>query len=142
MSLHVPLYKRPTRSSLDPNILGQLDRLAEASGQDLVGQLAAMFVVDADAQLIEMRRALDHADAAAVARSAHNMKGASSTLGAIGLASLCATLESETAEGILANAESLLEAIGLEIGLVDGAFAERSAARSPGGEELAMAETA
>jgi HPt (histidine-containing phosphotransfer) domain-containing protein len=86
-----------------------------------------MFVADADAQLIEMHRALDVDDAVAVARSAHNLSGASATLGATDLASLCKDLESQSAEGNLSNGEPLLEAVELELGLVHSAFALRKA---------------
>src|ERR1700733_6954509 len=90
------LAESPVRSSLDEDIVAQLGRIGEACGQDLVGELATLFVADADDQLIEMHRALEHADAAAVARSAHNLSGASATLGATDLASLCSKLESES----------------------------------------------
>jgi HPt (histidine-containing phosphotransfer) domain-containing protein len=117
--------RHPIHSTLDANILGQLEGLGNASEQDLVGELATMFVADADAQLTEMHRALDVADAVAVSRSAHNLRGASATLGATDLASLCATLESQSAEGSLSNGEPLLKAIALEIEAVHSAFALR-----------------
>jgi two-component system, sensor histidine kinase and response regulator len=117
----------PSRSTLDANILGQLESLGSASGQDLVDELATMFVADADTQLTEMHRALDVDDAAAVARSAHNLRGASATLGATDLASLCKTLESQSAGGDLSNGEPLLDAVELELGLVHSAFALRKA---------------
>jgi HPt (histidine-containing phosphotransfer) domain-containing protein len=114
--------------ALDAHVIGQLDRLGRASGQDLVGELATLFEADADAQVIEMHRALDKADAAAVARSAHNLSGASATLGATDLAQLCATLESQSAMGNLSNGEPLLEAVELELGLVHSAFAAHDSA--------------
>jgi HPt (histidine-containing phosphotransfer) domain-containing protein len=117
--------RRPIHSALDANILGQLEALGSASGEDLVAELATMFVADADVQLTEMHRALDVADAVAVARSAHNLSGASATLGATDLASLCATLESQSAEGNLSNGEPLLEAVESELEAVHSAFALR-----------------
>jgi HPt (histidine-containing phosphotransfer) domain-containing protein len=117
--------RHPNHSTLDGNILRQLESLGDDSGQDLVDELATMFVADADAQLTEMHRALDVADAVAVARSAHNLSGASATLGATDLASLCKTLESQSAEGNLSNGEPLLEAVETELVLVHSAFALR-----------------
>lgn len=119
--------RSPDHSTLDANILGQLESLGSASGQDLVDELATMFVADADTQVTEMHRALDIDDAVAVARSAHNLSGASATLGATDLASLCKTLESQSAEGNLSNGEPLLEAVESELVLVHSAFALRKA---------------
>jgi len=101
----------PPHHALDANVLEELKQMGKASGEDLLGQLAVMFVTDADAQLIELHRALDLADAPAVARSAHNLRGSSASLGASGLASLCGTLEVQSADGNLSNGESLLEAL-------------------------------
>ena len=113
----------PPHHALDANVLEELKQMGKASGEDLLGQLAVMFVTDADAQLIELHRALDLADAPAVARSAHNLRGSSASLGASGLASLCGTLEVQSADGNLSNGESLLEALESELELVHSEFA-------------------
>jgi HPt (histidine-containing phosphotransfer) domain-containing protein len=125
MSNNAAVNNSPPHHALDANVLEELEQMGEASGEDLLGQLAAMFVTDADAQLVELHRALDIADAEAVSRSAHSLRGSSASLGASGLASLCGTLEIQSADGNLSNGESLLEALESELELVHSEFASR-----------------
>jgi HPt (histidine-containing phosphotransfer) domain-containing protein len=128
--------------TLDERILGQLEHLGDASGEDLVGELATMFVADADERVKAMRKALADADADAMASSAHNISGASASLGATHLSSLCSTLEHESATGDLSNGASLLEAVESELQLVNSAFASRKAARCADHGRYAKARTA
>ena len=53
---------------LDAAIIRRLERLGEATGQDLMGQLATLFLADADARIEELRDAL--------ARSRRRRRGA------------------------------------------------------------------
>jgi HPt (histidine-containing phosphotransfer) domain-containing protein len=69
-----------------------------------------------------------HHDAAAVARSAHTLSGASANLGATALARLCATLAAEGAGGDLMGGEALLDALEEELGRVRAAFGSRATA--------------
>ena len=125
MSNNAAADNSPPHHALDVNVLEELEQMGEASGEDLLGQLAVMFVTDADAQLLELHRALDIADAEAVSRSAHNLRGSSASLGASGLASLCGTLEIQSADGNLSNGQTLLEALESELELVHSEFASR-----------------
>ena len=127
MSKDTAVGDPPVHHAVDLHVLEALERLGDASGEDLIGELGTMFEADAGNQLIEMHRALDHADALAVSRSAHNLSGASASLGATDLASLCNTLETESAGGNLSNGETLLEAVESELELVNSEFATRSA---------------
>lgn len=129
-------------TTLDERILGQLEQLGDASGEDLVGELATMFVADADERVKAMRRALADADADAMASSAHNISGASASLGATHLSLLCSTLEHESAVGNLSNGASLLEAVESELELVNSAFASRKAARCADHSRFAKMRTA
>jgi HPt (histidine-containing phosphotransfer) domain-containing protein len=125
MSNNSTVGKPSPHHAIDANVIEELKQMGEASGEDLLGQLAVMFVTDADAQIVELHRALDLADAPAVSRSAHNLRGSSASLGASGLASLCGTLEIQSADGNLSNGESLLEALESELELVHSEFASQ-----------------
>jgi len=100
---------------LDAEVIGRLERLGEAAGEDLVGQLAIVFVADADTRVFEIREALAREDAAAVVRSAHTLSGAGANLGATVLARLCANLATDSAAGDLAGGGALLELVEAEL---------------------------
>jgi two-component system, sensor histidine kinase and response regulator len=107
---------------LDVQVVGRLERLGEAAGEDLVEQLATVFLTDADARVAALRHALAADDAAAVARSAHTLSGASANLGATDLARLCATLATGSAAGDLVRGGAQLEAVEAELGRVRSAL--------------------
>jgi HPt (histidine-containing phosphotransfer) domain-containing protein len=111
---------------LDAEIIGRLERLGEAAGEDLIGQLAILFVADADARVVELREALATNDAAAVVRSAHTLSGASANLGATVLAHLCASLATDSAGGDLVGGGVLLEAVEAELTRVRSALGSTS----------------
>jgi len=115
----VPVHGAPGEAPpvLDAEVVRRLERLGESVGEDLVGQLAVLFLADADAHVITLREALAGDDGAAVARSAHTLSGASANIGATGLARLCAALE-ETASDDLAGGWALLQEVEAELGLV------------------------
>jgi two-component system, sensor histidine kinase and response regulator len=112
----------PVRPVLDARVVGRLERLGQAAGEDLMGQLAVLFLADADARVAALRQALAGDDAGAVVRSAHTLSGASANLGAIDLARLCATLATDSAAGDLAGGGALLEAVETELGRVRAAL--------------------
>ena len=118
----------PIRPVLDVQVLDRLDRLGKAAGEDLIGQLASIFLSDADAYVVAMSHALESTDFAATFRSAHTLGGASGNLGATELARLCDTLATNANVGDLVDAGALLEAIEHELGEVRLALASRSAA--------------
>jgi two-component system, sensor histidine kinase and response regulator len=102
-------------SVLDFEIIDRLERLGEAAGEDLIGQLAVLFVADAESHLLLLRQAMAATDASALRRSAHSIKGASANLGAIHLARLCGALEEEDVMGKPAGAIALIGAIEIEL---------------------------
>jgi two-component system, sensor histidine kinase and response regulator len=110
------------RPVLDAVVVERLERMGKAAGEDLMGQLTALFLADADARISAAREALAIDDAAEVARSAHALSGAGANLGAAGLAHLCATLATSGAAGDLADAGALLEAVEVELGRVRSAL--------------------
>ena len=94
---------------LDQNRLTELGGLhAIGNGAALVGELIECFVVSIPVDLAELRAAVDHRDAIGVARVAHRLRGAASTVGSSGMASLCEQLEVRARTGALPLAGDLL----------------------------------
>jgi two-component system, sensor histidine kinase and response regulator len=111
----------PVVPALDEQVVGRLERLGKAAGEDLMAKLAVLFVADADVQVVALHAALAAHDAEEVVRSAHSLRGASANLGATVLADLCADLEARGAEGDLEDGGELLASIELELGRVRSA---------------------
>jgi two-component system, sensor histidine kinase and response regulator len=109
----------PVRPVLDPHVVGRLERLGREAGEDLMGQLAVLFLADAGVRIGALREALTGDDPEAVVFAAHALGGASSNLGATRLAHLCATLETE---GTAGYSENPLTAIEGELGQVRSAL--------------------
>ncbi|MDX6287118.1 MAG: two-component system, sensor histidine kinase and response regulator [Frankiales bacterium] len=106
------------RHVLDPEVVGRLERLGKAAGEDLWGQLVILFLVDADARILELRQALVDDDTGAVVRSAHLLSGASANVGASDLARLCSTFETDVAQNEPMGGGPHLAAIEAELGRV------------------------
>jgi two-component system sensor histidine kinase/response regulator len=112
----------PLPPVLDPEVIGRLQRLGEDAGEELVGQLAMLFLAGSHAWVVALRKALASHDAAAVARSAHTLSGASANVGATDLARLCATLAKDSAAGDLAGGGARLETVEAELRRVRAAL--------------------
>jgi HPt (histidine-containing phosphotransfer) domain-containing protein len=109
---------------LDTRVLRALQQLG--SGEDLVGELSNLLLVEADASLVAIHQAIGAADHGAVARSAHALRGASANLGANRLASACEILEQTSHECGPENGDRLwvgLRSLEAEVALVRSAFA-------------------
>jgi two-component system sensor histidine kinase/response regulator len=100
---------------LDRQILGRLERLGRTAGEDLVGQVAKLFLADADACIVAMRVALKAADTAAIVRLAHALSGASANLGATDLVRSCTTLETQASGGDLVGGAATLDVLEAEL---------------------------
>jgi HPt (histidine-containing phosphotransfer) domain-containing protein len=111
-----------TPASLDAEVIGRLARLGETVGQDLLGQVSALFLADADIQLGALRQAIEQFDPGAVIRIAHTIRGASSNLGATKLGELCTVLELAAERGELSDAGPLLVAVTTELARVRAAL--------------------
>jgi two-component system, sensor histidine kinase and response regulator len=92
---------------LDEAIIAELDSLEGAVLADLV----ALFFDEAAQRLSELGDAVDRADAGAIARMAHTLKGNSLTLGAGHVARIATELETSAKAGDLTPAAALLEAL-------------------------------
>ena len=92
-----------------------LARVRRWGGDDLVREMAGIFLADMPRRLIAARAALGAGDGAGVALPAHAMKSSSAQLGASALAELCAAAESLAARGELAGVVPLLDAAEREL---------------------------
>jgi histidine phosphotransfer protein HptB len=108
--------------------LRELRELADSSGDPgQFRELIDLFLAEMESGLASMRKALAEGNAAELAQLAHSLKGASASMGAGGLASLCRTLE-ETAKNIkLQGAEGQLDQIESEVRIVREALEKETA---------------
>lgn len=106
------------RSVLDVEVIGRLTQLGTSIKEDLVGQLAVLFLADADVHVRDLRQALDAGDAVAVVGSAHSLRGASANLGARDLVGLCGSLEMDAADDDLSRCDALFDALQAELARV------------------------
>ena len=84
--------------SVASSTLRELRELADSSGDPgQFGELIDLFLAEMESGLASMRKALADGNAEQLAKLAHSLKGASASMGASGLGSLCRTLE-ETAK--------------------------------------------
>ena len=67
----------------------------------MVTELIENFLTTASERMTAIRDALDHADGSALQSAAHSLKGSSGTLGAAGMAAICADLEASGRDGAL-----------------------------------------
>ncbi|MDB5540998.1 MAG: hypothetical protein JWQ89_2725 [Devosia sp.] len=81
-----------TDSPIDPVVFDRLRRHQGKTG-DLTARLAELFVRDTGTRLTELRDAVHRADAPAVARMAHAIKGSAANLGAQLMVRICAAIE-------------------------------------------------
>ena len=109
-------------SVLDAEVIRQLNKLGEVAGEDLLGQLATVFLVDADAHVVALRAALAADDPAAVIHSAHTLSGSSASLGATDLAASCAALADDGAAGDREGGSAQVDGIEAQLLLVRSAL--------------------
>jgi CheY-like chemotaxis protein/HPt (histidine-containing phosphotransfer) domain-containing protein len=114
----------PGGAVLDAVVLARLQRLGAASGEDLLGQLAALFLSDAALRIETLRQAIVEGDTEEVFRSAHFLAGSSANLGATDLSRLCSVLAARAddrahrramADGIEAELELVRAALGAPV---------------------------
>ncbi len=70
---------------------------------EVVTELVDNFLTTAGERLATIREALEQGDGRALQTAAHSLKGSSGTLGAAGMARLCADLESRGGDGGIAG---------------------------------------
>jgi HPt (histidine-containing phosphotransfer) domain-containing protein len=100
-----PSTSHPT----EPLDLTILDALAEElEGTSLLASTIAGFLARTPVRLAELRAAFERDDVEQMDRGAHSLRGGAATLGAGGVAALCADLEHAARAGRLADAGVLL----------------------------------
>jgi HPt (histidine-containing phosphotransfer) domain-containing protein len=108
-------------SVLDPDRIAMLRELDDGDGT-LLPTIVDEYERDAAAQVAAMRAALDIADASALQRAAHTLKGASATLGAPTVAERCRDLEQAARDGQLDGAAARIADLDSELGRVRDAL--------------------
>lgn len=105
--------------SVAASALRELRELADSSddpGQ--FGELLDLFLRELESGLASMSKALAQGNAEDLARLAHSLKGASASMGASRLSSLCRTLEETAKNAELPGAEVQLKQIESEVYIV------------------------
>jgi HPt (histidine-containing phosphotransfer) domain-containing protein len=92
----------------DPAILGPLRAMQRPGQPDLVQSMIQLYLKGLPPQLQAIDSAVKAADAAALGRAAHKLKGSSATLGAARITELCTKLQSLADKSALAEAETLV----------------------------------
>jgi HPt (histidine-containing phosphotransfer) domain-containing protein len=124
---HAGLPSVATRPPLDVEIISRLQSIGKAIGEDLLHQLTVVFLTNADAQLLQLRRAVATGDSDATFQLSHALRGSSATLGAADLASRCSALEGSDAALNRSGRDQLVEAIHCELERVRLALKELTA---------------
>jgi PAS domain S-box-containing protein len=97
-----------TAEVIEPSTLSSLRALGDSEEDNVLGELAGLFLRDMPAKLSQIRSAIDQVNPTALRECAHSLKGSASNLGARRLATLCARLETLAREPSLAEAASSL----------------------------------
>ena len=83
----------------------------QALGDDMLGEIVALFVVDSSPRMMRLHAAfVDHA-ADAIRREAHGLKGGALGIGAARMADICQAIEHYAAQGHIDQAAALEDAI-------------------------------
>lgn len=92
-----------TDISFDPSIIRNL---ADGDTAFLI-EIVTLFIREAPEQLLRIQHAIDSGDSAGLQLAAHSLKGASASLGALGLANCARQLEALARQGDISQAGEL-----------------------------------
>jgi len=122
----------PVDDVLDQAQLGVLRQLGSTDRPDFLAGLVAKFLGPTTDRMIELREASDRADAQAVERGAHALKGSAATMGATLLAQACAEVEDAGRSGRLGEVPDGLRRVAVELDRASQALlVEARTARDP-----------
>jgi two-component system sensor histidine kinase/response regulator len=110
-----------TCDPLDRSQIEFLLSLDDGEGEALAEIVQEYFILNGEGQA-ELLRLLSDGDSDALERMAHTLKGASANVGAIGLADVCADLETRARQAQLADAAELVEQFEAEFNRVRAAL--------------------
>jgi HPt (histidine-containing phosphotransfer) domain-containing protein len=109
--------------AVDLGVLAGLEGLQDEGEPSLVVELIDLYLEEAPRQLASMFEAEASADADALRRAAHSLKGSSASLGAFGAAALCGELEHADCGDSSRGAGELIARLGQELERVRRVFA-------------------
>lgn len=97
-------------------------RLSDITGDDaaFLAELVDTYLDDGATQVAALRAALTSGDSAELVRPAHTLKSSSASIGALGLAELCRTLEADARQGPVPDAAARVTAIAAAFDAVTG----------------------
>jgi CheY-like chemotaxis protein len=119
----------PSEPAVDVKALEELRHLGGDDGDDMSGELIALYLRDAPALLAAMRAAAAAGDAPALRQAAHGLKSSSGYLGARCLSQMCAELERQARQGAPGDCAPALEAAGREFARVQAELLRFEAVR-------------
>ncbi|MFQ5692329.1 MAG: Hpt domain-containing protein, partial [Nitrospinota bacterium] len=96
-----------------------LEDLRRAMGEEF-GHIVGIFLDQGRERIEALRKAADRADAEALRRTAHTLKGSAGLIGAAAMASICRELQEMGSRGETAGAEALIERLADEFARVEG----------------------
>ena len=103
-----------SREAVDLEALAGLEEMQDEGEPSLVVELIDLYLEESPRQLASMLGAAAGADAAAIRRAAHSLKGSSASLGALGVAALCEEIERESYGDSSRRVGALLARLGRE----------------------------
>ena len=106
-----PAVLEGTGSSLDADAIMSLRDLG---GNEMLSELARLFVNDTGSNLAALKAAIEKGDADSVKRVVHTLKGSSGNMGATRMAAICSEFKDISALEDLAAAPALLERLEVE----------------------------
>ncbi len=104
--------------AVNPQILTEFQEMIGDDGPELLKTLVNLYLVDTPNLIEEMRTSIVEKDAGVLGRSAHTIKGNSSQMGALPLASLCLQLEKIGKAGSVEGAAEMVSQIESEFARV------------------------
>ena len=100
--------------AMDASALAQIKALDQETGGGLMAELLSLFFDGTPKRIANLRTAIAAADAPAVERESHSLKGSSGALGAIDLMNLAGALEVRARTGKLEGASARVDALEAE----------------------------
>jgi CheY-like chemotaxis protein len=104
--------------AVDASTLALLRDLQREGQPDLLAELIAIYLRDTPPRLAALYEAVARADAEAVGREAHGLKGSNGQIGAVQVARLCAELEEQARAADLTGASETLRRLDAAFGRV------------------------
>ena len=99
----------------DPLDQSVLEGLRELGDQELLAELAELFLEDVPTQLEALQEAIAGCNALSVEQVAHTLKGSCGNMGALRMVTICAELEETARSGDLATAPVLATRLKAEL---------------------------